>query len=298
MTPPVPPSMIGDCFCFEHGGKRITALCDQSFDIDKRLFIGADPEAIGTCLSAASTPTSCCNAYLVETKGATILIDAGAGAVPFDGRAADALAKSGIAPERIDHILLTHLHLDHVGGLLREDAPLFPGAEVWLAAAERDFWFDDAATDEMKKRLAPSLGDDFVNTHTKIARNALAAYDGRIRVFSEEREILPDVKPVPLHGHTPGHTGYLFGSGGEDILFWGDVVHAAAVQFSLPDAGLIFDWNAEEATAARKRAFAEAADGNWLIVGMHLPFPGVGRVRQETDAYTFVPFADDGTTLI
>lgn len=211
MTPPVLPSMIGDCFCFEHGGKRITALCDQSFDLDKGLFIGADPEAIGACLSAASTPTSCGNAYLVETKDAIILIDAGAGAVPLDGRAADALAKSGIAPEQIDHILLTHLHLDHVGGLLREGAPLFPGAEVWLAAAERDFWFDDTATDEMNKRLAPSLGEDFVNTHTKIARNALAAYDGRIRVFSEECEIVPGVKPVPLHGHTPGHTGYLVG---------------------------------------------------------------------------------------
>lgn len=297
MTPPVPPPMIGDCFCFEHGGKRITALCDQSFDLDKGLFIGADPEAIDTCLSVASTPISCCNAYLVETKDATILIDAGAGAVPFDGRAADALAKSGIAPERIDHILLTHLHLDHVGELLREDTPLFPRAEVWLAAAERDFWFDDTATDEMNKRLAPSLGEDFVNTHTKIARDALAAYDGRIRVFSEECEIVPGVKPVPLHGHTPGHTGYLFGSGKDAFLFWGDVVHVAAVQFSHSDAGLIFDWNAEAAMAARKRAFAEAADRNWLIAGAHLPFPGVGHVRQEADAYNFVPFADDSATL-
>lgn len=289
MITPVPPSTIGDCFRFEHGGKRITALCDQSFDLDKNLFIGADPAAIDTCLSAASTPNSGGNAYLVEAKDATILIDAGSGAVPFSGRVADALAKSGIAPERIDLILLTHLHLDHVGGLLREDAPLFPRAEVWLAETERDFWFDDAATAEMGKRLAPSLGNDFVRTHTKIARDALTAYDGRIRVFSGEREIVPGVKPVPLHGHTPGHTGYLLGSGKDAFLFWGDVVHVAAVQFSLPDAGLAFDWNAEAATATRKRVFAEVADRNWPIAGMHLPFPGVGRVRQEAGGYSFVP---------
>lgn len=293
MTASVPPFMIGDCFRFEHGGRRIAALCDASFSIDKGLFVGADPEAINACLPDGAPPTSNNNVYLVETKDAIILIDAGAGAL-FDGRAADALEKSGIASERVDHILLTHLHLDHVGGLLREGAPLFPRAEVCLAAAERDFWFDAAATDEMAKRFAPLLGGDFVATHTKVARETLAAYDGRIRVFSGEGEIIPGVRPVPLHGHTPGHTGFLFGSGKDAFLFWGDVVHVAAVQLSLPDAGLAFDWNAEAAMASRKKVFAEAADGNWLIAGMHLPFPGVGRVRQENGVYRFVPFADGG----
>jgi glyoxylase-like metal-dependent hydrolase (beta-lactamase superfamily II) len=266
---------------------HITALCDVAFDMDKSLLIGASAEAIDTCLPGAST-TAAGTAYLVRQNGMAVLVDAGACAA-FGGRMHDALDKAGVAPEHIDHILLTHLHLDHVGGLLRDDTPVFTNAQIWLTEPEHAFWHDDAATTELAKRLAPSLGDDFINTHVQIARSTLAAYDGKLRLFSGEREILPGVTAVPLYGHTPGHCGYVLGSGREKFFIWGDAVHVAAVQFALPEAGMVFDWDAGLAVKARRQAFDSAASNGWLSAGMHLPFPGMGKVRKDGATYCFVP---------
>lgn len=282
----------GDCFDFRLGDMRITALCDASFGMDKDYLIGASAEAIGGYLPGASA-TASCTAYLARLNGMTILVDAGAGDI-FDGHMREALAKAAVAPERIDHVLLTHLHLDHVGGLLRDGEPIFSNAKVWLAEAERAFWRDDAATAELAKRLTPILGGDFIATHVKVARGALAAYDGQLHFFSGEREILPGIATVPLFGHTPGHCGYALGGNREKFFIWGDAVHVAAVQFALPEAGMVFDWDAGMAVAARRWAFDMATANGWLSAGMHLPFPGMGKLRRD-DAENDVRESRDGT---
>ncbi len=170
---------------------------------------------------------------------------------------------------------------------------MFPHADVWLTEAEHAFWHDDAATAELAKRLASSLGEEFMPTHVKIAREALAAYSGKQRLFSGEQEILPGVTVIPLHGHTPGHCGYLLGSGREKFFIFGDAVHVATVQFALPEAGMVFDWDAGMAAAARRRAFAMAADSGCLLGGMHLPFPGIGTLRRDggDGGFRFEPIA-------
>ncbi len=275
----------GDYFDYRHGDIHITALCDESFDIDKDCLIGASTEAIDRCLPEEST-TASCTAYLVRLNGVTVLVDAGADET-FDGHMQEALARARAAPGEIDHILLTHLHLDHVGGILHKGGPVFPHAKIWLTEAEHAFWHDDAATAELAKRLTPSLGDDFIGTHVKVARDALSAYDGKLKLFSEEQEVIPGVTAVPLYGHTPGHCGYLLGSGREKFFLWGDAVHVATVQFSIPEAGMIFDWDAGLAVAARRRAFDMAADNGWLSAGMHIPFPGIGTLRRDGGESSF-----------
>ncbi len=122
-----------------------------------------------------------------------------------------------------------------------------------------------------------------------MARDALAAYSGKVRLFSGERELVPGVAAVPLYGHTPGHCGYMVGTGREKLFLWGDAVHVATVQFALPEAGMVFDWDAGLAVEARKRAFDAAASNEWLSAGMHLPFPGLGKVRKDVDVYRFLP---------
>lgn len=173
----------GDCFDFRLGDMHITSLCDVSFGFDKDYLIGVSTETIGGYLPGATAAASS-TVYLVRLNGMTILVDAGVGEL-FDGRMRDALAKATVAPEQIDQIILTHLHLDHVGGLLHNDEPVFSNAKIWLAEPERAFWQDDAATAELAKRLAPSLGDAFIGTHVKVARSALAAYEGKLNFFSE-----------------------------------------------------------------------------------------------------------------
>jgi glyoxylase-like metal-dependent hydrolase (beta-lactamase superfamily II) len=278
----------GDCFDFRLGDMRITALCDLAFSLDKASLIGVPPEAVDKCMPAAEAAASG-TAFLARLNGATILVDAGAGET-FDGRVCDALAKASVSPEEIDHIFLTHLHLDHVGGIIRSGKPVFPRAAIWLAEAEHAFWHDDAATSELSQRLTPILGEIFIPTHVNIARTALAAYEGRVNFFSGEQELIPGVKTVLLHGHTPGHSGYVLGGEGQEKFFiWGDAVHIAPVQFALPEAGMVFDWNAAMAVASRREAFEMAVRNNWLSAGMHLPFPAVGKLTKSGTDYSFAP---------
>lgn len=267
-----------DCFDVRLGDMHITALCDVSFGMDKSQLIGVPAEVIDGYIPGATAPASC-TAYLVRLNGMTVLIDAGAGDI-FNGRMRDALAKTTVVPEAVDHILLTHLHLDHVGGLLHDGNPVFPRAEVWMAEAEYAFWHDDTATADLANRLTPILGAEFIDTHVKVARGALAAYDGKLHLFSGEREILPGITAVPLHGHTAGHCGYALRGSKEKFFIWGDAVRIAAVQFALPDAGMVFDWDADMAVAARRRAFEMATTNGWLSAGLHLPFPGMGKLRR------------------
>lgn len=269
----------GDCFDFRLGDMHITALCDVSFDIDKSQLIGAPAEVIDRYLPGTSAAASC-TAYLVRLNGTAVLVDAGAGQI-FNGHMLDALAKAAVAPDQIEHILLTHLHLDHVGGLLHDGEVVFSKAEVWLAETEHAFWRDDAATAELSKRLTPILGSDFIDTHVKVARSTLVAYDGKLHLFAEEREILPGITTIPLYGHTPGHCGYVLGGKPENFFIWADAVHVAAVQFALPEAGMVFDWDADMAAASRRRVFDMAAAKGFLSAGMHLPFPGMGKTRRD-----------------
>lgn len=94
---------------------------------------------------------------------------------------------------------------------------------------------------------------------------------------------------VPAHGHTPGHRGYLFKSGNQSLLLWGDIVHSHAVQFRRPEVALEFDVDSTLAVHTRKKLFADAARGKLWVAGAHLPFPGIGRVRVESKGYAWVP---------
>lgn len=100
---------------------------------------------------------------------------------------------------------------------------------------------------------------------------------------------MPGVTSLPLHGHTPGHGGYLLSSEGKQLLVWGDVVHSHAVQFARPDVSIEFDTDHQQAIASRKKILADAAEKKYWIAGAHLPFPGIGHVQKGQQAYTWVP---------
>ena len=91
-------------------------------------------------------------------------------------------------------------------------------------------------------------------------------------------------------GHTPGHTAYEIESDGQSLLILGDMIHCAAVQFARPEAAVSFDADAKQAVSTREAVFRRVADGKTLVAGMHLPFPGIGRLRVEgKNAYSWAP---------
>ena len=94
---------------------------------------------------------------------------------------------------------------------------------------------------------------------------------------------------VPLPGHTPGHTGYEFSSKGQQILFWGDIVHALRVQVQHPEVTAIFDIDQTAAAQMRHELLPKLAREDILIAGPHMNFPAVGRLRKEGSVYSWAP---------
>jgi glyoxylase-like metal-dependent hydrolase (beta-lactamase superfamily II) len=222
------------------------------------------------------------NAYLINTGDRLIAIDTGADTF-FGSPAGDYqknLSALGVKPEWVDTVLLTHLHPDHFGGLIAGGKTVFPNAELVISSLEHNYWMSDAS-----KAAAPDFAKpwfDGVNRLTK-------AYADRLRFFEGEQEVLPGIQSVSLYGHTPGHSGFLFSSGGEQLFFWADTTDQTALQLNHPERTLIFDVNQEDGSKARKKAIQLAASQRLLVAGSHVPFPGLGYIDQTTADYTFVP---------
>src|SRR5207245_5284729 len=130
---------------------------------------------------------------------------------------------AGYPPAEVDIVLSTHLHSDHVGGLTPQDGKrLFPNADVYVAKAENDFWLSPEIAAKAPKDAQP-----FFQSAQAIAAPYIKA--GKWHTFSGSEPIVDGMQTVPLPGHTPGHTGYEFSSKGQNILSWGDIIHAKRV---------------------------------------------------------------------
>jgi glyoxylase-like metal-dependent hydrolase (beta-lactamase superfamily II) len=271
------------------GELEITALYDGYIDLDTKILSNANPAEVQRLLTrmflAGQKVQTAVNAFLINAGGKLILVDTGAAKAfgPTLGFIGDNLKAAGYSPEQVDVVLLTHLHADHAAGLLNaEGKPLFPNAEVRVTRADSDFWLSEEMAAKAPEGFRPFF---------KMARTAAAPYQaaGRWKTFSGDAELAPGIRAVDAHGHTPGHTAYLIESKGERLLIVGDAVHSHAVQFARPEVAIEFDSDQKQAVIARKKLFAFAAKEKLAVAGMHLPFPGIGHVRSEGNAYTWVP---------
>ncbi len=263
----------------------VSALNDGMFEGAFDWLVGVDPaeaEALHQAAFRAVPPRVTVNAFLLRLPDRLLLVDSGCGSAmgPDMGRLAGNLAAAGAAPGEVDVVLATHLHPDHVGGLVDADGrAVFPNAELVVHEAEPRFWADDAIMAQASDDHRPFFG---------LARATLAAYGNRLRQVSGG-EVLPGVTVVPEPGHTPGHTGWLVTSGGASLLIWGDIVHMPGVQFARPEAGIGFDVDGAQAIATRQRIMDMAATDRLLVAGMHLDFPAFGHVARAGTGYAFVP---------
>lgn len=271
------------------GAYTVVALSDGTFTMPAaQLLIEDRPGIVKTLLGRAGygdTVPGAVNAFLIDTGDKRVLIDAGGGALlgPGLGQVPAQLRAAGYAPEQIDEIWLTHLHPDHVGGLVHDGQAVYPKAIVRAEDRELAFWLDKTANQ-------PKV-DDSVKGAFDGAAASLAPYraSGRVQTFKPGATLLPGIRAVDLAGHTAGHTAYRVTSRGQTLLVWGDTMHVAAVQFADPKVTIHFDSTPAQAEAARARVFAEAArDGEW-IAAAHIAFPGLGHVRRDGAAYAWQP---------
>lgn len=272
------------------GDFEVTTIYDGDAWLDMKL-LHADMNDIAVLLkrdfSEAERYKGYVSVFLINTGKNLVLVDTGTGghwtAFPTLGRMTANLRAAGYAPEQVDTVLLTHLHPDHVPGLTKLDGSrAFPNAKVYMAKAESDFWL---SKDTMSK--APLPFQEFF----KLAQDGAVPYLASKQwiPFEGTAEIVPGVRPVPIAGHTPGHSGYEFTSKGQSLLIWGDVVHVVPVQVPRPDVTIAFDGDADVAGKSRQSLFESLAAKGALIGGPHMPFPALGHLRKDGSTFTWVP---------
>ncbi|TLX00217.1 MBL fold metallo-hydrolase [Rhizobium sp. MHM7A] len=270
------------------GSFELTALSDGTIPLPlPELYTNTDAEDARRALAAAfmGTPTdTSVNAFLVNTGERLVLIDAGTGAY-LDGALGELVANleaAGYKADQIDDIILTHIHTDHSGGLTIKGKPVFANATVHVNKREHAFWMETP----VESRPANVPLSYFVEAHESLGPYADA---GRVRTFADNASILPGIGSILRAGHTPGHSSIVVESAGAKIVFWGDVTHGNVLQFDEPDVAIQFDTDQSEAIRAREAAFADAANGKYLVAGAHIAFPGIGHVRRDATNYEWVP---------
>jgi len=270
------------------GDIEITTLSDGTFPLEAgKLLTNIAPKQLDAGLARSflkdSVETSV-DAFLINTGSKLVLVDTGAGVLfgPTVGKLPANLKAAGYRPEQIDEIYITHMHGDHVGGLLVDGKIAYPNAVVRAAQQEADFWLSKSNMD-----AAPKDAKDGYQAAMNMLNPYVAA--GKFKPFNGDTELVPGVRAVAAPGHTAGHTMYVVESKGQKLVLWGDLMHVAAVQFPNPAVTIRFDTDSVMAAAQRKKYFAEAAaQGDW-VAAAHLPFPGFGHLRAVGSGYVFVP---------
>lgn len=203
--------------------------------------------------------------YLLRTSDGPVLVDTG-----FGRSIAKNLREFSLTNRDIKKVLITHSHGDHIGGLLVDGKPAFPNATVYISKYEYD-WSENA-------------------------RKALEPYKGRVKLImpgtfdAPGDEVAKGVRPIAAYGHTPGHTMFMLESGDDSLLIWGDLTHAMQVQMSMPGISVTYDSNPEQAAAVRKAVLKYVSERKILVAGMHIPFPGMGKIavdHETTGGYKF-----------
>ncbi len=230
------------------------------------------------------------NVVVVRSGGRIILVDAGLGVefpdFPRAGRTVQRLEAAGIDLSSVTDVVLTHMHMDHVGGLLVDGVRdrLRPDLRVHLAAAEAEFW---ESPDFSHTAMPPSVPDVLRRSATRF----LNEYHSQLQPFDKEYEVAPGVVVSLTGGHTPGHSVVRLASGGERLMFAGDAVFQ--IGFDQPDWHNGFEHDPEEAARVRVGLLRELAATRAPLVASHLPFPCVCHVAAAGDVFRWVPIVWD-----
>lgn len=233
----------------------VTAIKIQAMDHKKELFRYKDTKKLEEILNQKGSTASAINVFYVDTGDHKILFDTGINAPAL----LEALKSINVEPKSIDIICITHMHFDHIAGLINDYNRTFPKADIYIAQEEVD-----------------------ANKTSEI----LLAYPNRIKRFKQNEQIFPFIKTIPAFGHTLGHTMFEITSEGQTMLVWGDILHAP-VQFQDPNIYLVYDTDPIQSLSVRKKVMQEYADTDKYVAGAHLLNCGIGKLQKDKTGYKF-----------
>lgn len=232
----------------------LTTIRDDEGDkrMPNSLFYGEADSAKVDSLSPDGSVPSSISCFLVETQGKKVLFDTGNG-MEHGGMLLKRLDSIGVKPESIDYLVLTHFHMDHIGGMTEGGKPVFTRAEVYVPEAERIYW----------KYMS--------NQNAKAAADAMAAYGDKVHCFKYTDALPLGIKPLAAPGHTPGHTVYQMGR----LLIVGDLMHGFDLQIQAPDICPSYDMDRRKAIESRTKYIDYIRKNKLVTAGMHFPGNGV-----------------------
>lgn len=242
----------------------------MNVDADTFASASADNFIPADAFRAFFTPT------LVNTGNELILFDTGVGegGRPARGNMRAALESAGYTPEQVDVVVLTHMHPDHIGGLMEGGAPAFANARYVTGQKEYDFW---------------AAMDPEANGVTKLMAKNVKPLAEKMTFLGDGGSVATGVTAMAAHGHTPGHMVYMLENGGQQLVLAADTANHYVWSLAYPEWEVRFDMDKEAAAATRKSLMGMLAGDKVPFVGYHMPFPAVGYVETAANGFRFVP---------
>ena len=287
------PDPLPGFYRYRVGTTVCTALYDGIWEKvhDTNYFKNASVDETKQALAAAKLPTSFIpipiSALVVNINGKLTLCDAGGGgqvqafnphSVFVSGKMMANMKAAGIDPRKIETILISHFHPDHIFGLLsRTNEPLFPNAEIIVPAAEYKWWTDPSLTERLPQARRPLA---------QRIQSVIPKWKNVLPVGGED-EVVPGIRFVAAPGHTAGHTAFHLSSGDKQLMITSDAVYMPAILGPHPGWHGVYDQDGPTAEISRRKLMDRVVADNMMVCGSHFPWPGVGRVAKAGSGYAF-----------
>lgn len=231
------------------------------------------------------------NPLVVNTGSKLVAIDAGGGPQAFQqskgtlGQFHNNLTAAGIDKNAVDVVILSHLHGDHINGLLDADNKLaFPNAELLMPTVDMKYWADESNA----SRLPAPVQGQFANV--KRVLGALSAAKAKITQYEGDKELVPGITSMHNPGHTPGHYSFTIASGSAHMIHQVDVTAGNGVLFARkPNWAFLFDVDGPLAEQTRRKFYDMVIADKVRLCGYHFPFPAIGFIEKDGAGYRWVP---------
>jgi glyoxylase-like metal-dependent hydrolase (beta-lactamase superfamily II) len=288
-APPVGTQAPG-FYRFKVGDIEVTTVNDGQFrraPVDQGFITNATPEEVRAQLTEQFLPTTHLDipftTTFVNTGSKLIAFDSGTGGqlAPTAGTLWTNMRAAGIDPAKVDMVVISHFHGDHILGLRTKDGTaVYPNAEVTVPEAEWKYWMDDGAL--ARAPMAAQIG-------FQRARNVFTPFGKNVRRYGDGTEFAPGVRAIAAHGHTPGHTVFHVSSGNAQLMVLSDTTNHPGLFVRRPDWSAVFDMDGPMAAATRRRLLDRIVADRLRITGYHFPFPATGFIAKSGSGYQFVP---------
>ena len=292
---PVADKQAPSFYRYKVGDIMVTVVSDGrfTFPLTDAYIPNARRDDINAALEKAFMPPDMMTIYfaplVIQSGGKVIVIDTGMGprrkvaSKGANGLFLENMQAAGFDPSKVDMVVISHFHTDHVNGLLTADGkPAFPNAEVLVPATEWKFWTDDG---EMSRAKGERMVGLFKNN-----RNVFeAGLKKKVTPYEWNKEVAPGLTSVETVGHTPGHTSYVLASGSNKVFIQSDVTNNPYLFATNPSWHANFDQDGDVAEKTRRRIYDMVIAERLQVQGFHYPFPGLGNVVKDGDGYRVVP---------